>query len=201
VAPVEHFAALPYVEIGAFMGELRAADSIPARALDFAILTVSRTDQTLGAQWSEIDTGNRLWTVPAGRMKSRKEHRVPLSDAAMAIVESMAAIRCNDFVFPGIKGDRLNARALQTALQRVGRTGLTPHGFRSTFSDWCAERTAYPAEVREMALAHAVGDKVEAAYRRGDLFEKRRKVMDDWATFCAMPAPAAGEIVPLRGRA
>lgn len=197
VAPVQHFAALPYIEMGSFMSELRGHDSIPARALKFAILTAARTDQVLGAKWSEIDIANRLWIVPASRMKSRREHRVPLSDAAMAIVEQMAAIRCNDFVFPGIKSDRLNARALQIALQRTGRTGLTPHGFRSTFSDWVAERTAYPAEVREMALAHAVGDKVEAAYRRGDLFDKRVRLMEDWERFCASP-PIEGEVVPLR---
>jgi integrase len=185
VRRVEHHAALPYGQLPEFVAELRRQEGVGALALEFAILTAARTGEVIGAQWDEIDTGARLWTIPGARMKAGKEHRVPLSDAAMAIVEAVVALKQGDFVFPGAKARRpLSNMALLMTLRRMGRDDLTAHGFRSTFSDWCAERTGYPSEVREMALAHTVGDKVEAAYRRGDLFEKRRKVMENWAVFC-----------------
>jgi len=186
VRGVEHHAALPYAEVRAFMAELRALESIPASALEFAILTVARTGEVVGAMWNEINKAERLWTVPAERMKTGKEHRVPLSDAAMAILAKMAANRLSKCVFPGVRtGKTISNTAMLRLLHRMGRGDLTVHGFRSTFSDWCAERTVYPAEVREMALAHAVGDKVEAAYRRGDLFQKRRRLAQAWAKFCS----------------
>jgi integrase len=191
VRRVEHHAALPYGQLPAFMAELRWQEGVGALALEFAILTAARTGEVIGARWDEIDMGGRLWTIPGTRMKAGKEHRVPLSEAAMAIVEAMTALRQGDFIFPGGKARRpLSNMALLMTLRRMGRDDLTAHGFRSTFSDWCAERTAYPSEVREMALAHTVGDKVEAAYRRGDLFEKRRRVMHDWAMFCGDADPS-----------
>jgi integrase len=198
VRRVEHHAALAYAEIAAFMVELRRQQGIAASALEFAILTAARTGEVIGARWGEINTGERLWTIPAERMKAGKEHRVPLSDAAMAIVEKMAAIRSGDFAFPGAKANRpLSNMAFLMLLRRMERGDLTAHGFRSSFRDWAAERTTFPAEVAEMALAHAVGDKVEAAYRRGDLFLKRRQLADAWARYCAAPA-GNGAVVPIR---
>jgi integrase len=196
VRRVEHHAALPYCELAAFMAELREQKGVAARALAFAILTAARTGEVLGAKWAEIDLKARLWTAPAKRMKAGKEHRVPLSYAAIAILDRMQAIRSGDFVFPGGRARRpLSDMAMLMLLRRMERSNLTAHGFRSTFSDWCSECTNFPAEVREMALAHAVGDKVEQAYRRGDLFEKRRQVMDAWANF-AMRTPSTN-VVPI----
>jgi integrase len=163
VQRVEHHAALPYAEIGSFMVELRQQEGVAARALEFAILTAARTGEVIGARWQEIDFQARLWTVPGNRMKAGREHRVPLSAAAMALLTGLK--REGDRVFP------ISNVAMLTLLRRMGRGELTVHGFRSAFSDWCAEQTNFPSEVREMALAHAVGDKVEAAYRRGDLFQ------------------------------
>jgi len=198
VRRIEHHAALAYPEIAAFMVELRDQEGVGARALEFAILTAARTGEVIGARWDEINIAERLWTIPAERMKGGREHRVPLSDAALAIVEAMAAIRSGDFVFPGGRTNRpLSNMAFLMLLRRMGRGDLTAHGFRSSFRDWAAERTGFPAEVAEMALAHAVADKVEAAYRRGDLFEKRRQLAEAWAKFCAAPAPA-GRGVPIR---
>jgi len=194
VRRVEHHAALPYVDIAEFMVELRRQAGIAARALEFAILTAARTGEVIGAQWDEVDLVARLWTIPAGRMKAGKEHRVPLSDAAVAILEQMREARHGEFVFPGTKAGRsLSNMSMLMTLRRMNRGSLTAHGFRSSFRDWAAERTSFPAEVAEMALAHTVADKVEAAYRRGDLFEKRRQLGDAWARFCA--APAVGQKV------
>ncbi len=203
VRRVEHHSALPYPEIAAFIRELRAQDGIAARALEFAILTAARTGEVIGATWAEIDLVARLWTVPAERMKAGREHRVPLSEAALAVVSGMAEVRSGKHVFPGARDNRpLSQMAMLMLLRRMGRDGLTVHGFRSAFSDWCAEQTAFPSEVREMALAHTVGDKVEAAYRRGDLFEKRRQLAEAWARYCDTPMAAGGEkIVPIRAAA
>ncbi len=209
VQRVEHHAALAYDEIGAFMAELRQQQSVAARALEFAILTAARTGEVIGARWDEINTTERLWTVPAERMKADREHRVPLSDAAMAIIEQMAAGRSGEVVFPGGKvGRPLSNMALLMLLRRMAgeekRWGdLTAHGFRSSFRDWAAERTNFPAEVAEMALAHSVSDKVEAAYRRGDLFQKRRQLAEAWAAFCDAPVSrfATGDVVPIRATA
>jgi integrase len=185
VAPVEHHAALPYPEIGAFLGSLRAQEGIAAKALELLILTAGRTGEVLGARWDEIDPHMQTWTIPAGRMKSGKEHRVPLSPAAVTVVEAMKALRSGDHLFPGVKcGKPISNMAMLMLLRRMGREDLTVHGFRSSFRDWAAEQTNFPSEVVEMALAHAVGDKIEAAYRRGDLFVKRRRLMDAWAGYC-----------------
>jgi integrase len=198
VRRVEHHAALPYAEITAFVAELRQQDGVAAWALEFAILTAARTGEVIGAKWDEIDLGERLWTVPAERMKAGKEHRVPLSDAALAILNDLRKVQQDNFVFPGGKAGRpISNMAMLMLLRRMGRDDLTAHGFRSSFRDWSAERTTFPADVAEMALAHTVSDKVEAAYRRGDLFQKRRQLAEAWAKFCAVP-PAAGQVVPIR---
>jgi integrase len=196
----EHHAALPYPEIGHFMFELRERDAIAARALEFVILTAARTTEVLQAAWTEVDFEAAVWTIPADRMKAGKEHRVPLSPAAMAVLSGMARIRQNDLIFPGTKpGQPLSNMTMLKVLERLGYPDLTVHGFRSTFRDWAAERTNYPNEVVEMALAHAIGNKVEKAYRRGDLFEKRRRLMDDWAAFCSMnSATEKGGVIPFR---
>jgi integrase len=204
VAAVEHHAALPWREIGAFMAKLRTRPGIAARALEFAILTAARTGEVLGARWAEIDMDAAVWTVPAERMKATREHRVPLSEPALALLGDMAKLRTvaksEAAVFPGIEpGKPLSGMAMLMTLRRMGRDDLTAHGFRSTFRDWAAEATAYPKEVAEMALAHTIGDKVEAAYRRGDLFDKRRRMMDDWRAFCSRPDGEAGSnVVALR---
>jgi integrase len=203
VAAVEHHAALPWQDVGAFMVALAGQAGVGALALRFAILTAARTGEVIGATWGEIDLTASLWTLPAARMKAGREHRVPLSCAALATLATVAKLRkTNDPaapVFPGAAGAKgLSNMAMLATLRRMGRDDLTAHGFRSTFRDWVAETTAYPTEVAEMALAHAVGDKVEAAYRRGDLFEKRKRLMDDWAAFCDRVPSAAGEVVPMR---
>jgi integrase len=188
VQRVAHHPALPYAELGEFMAALRAQKGIPARALEFLILTAARSGEVIGARWSEIDLGAGIWTVPAERIKGGREHRVPLSAPALAIVRDLAETRHGDLVFPSGKrgGKTLSNRGMLSVLERMGRADITAHGFRSTFRDWAAELTNFPSEVAEMALAHAVSDKVEAAYRRGDMFSKRRRLADAWAEFCAM---------------
>ena len=186
VRAVKHHAALPFKEIADFMARLREHDTTAARALEFAILTVARTSEVLGAKWDEIDLEGRVWTIPASRMKGGREHRVPLSETASLILKKMWALRQegNPNVFPGERRPALSNMALLMLLRRMKRDDLTAHGFRSTFRDWAAECTNYSNELAEAALAHVVGSKVEAAYRRGDLFEKRRDMMDAWGTFC-----------------
>jgi integrase len=189
VAPVEHHAALPIGELPAFFLRLQAADGLGARALELAILTAARTGEVIGATWGEVDMASKVWTIPGARMKAGREHRVPLSDSALALLRKMRTLRASDApgepVFPGGRpGKGLSNMALTMAVRRLKGEEITVHGFRSTFRDWAAETTSFPSEVVEMALAHAVGDKVEAAYRRGDLFEKRRGLMDEWAAFC-----------------
>jgi integrase len=200
VRKVEHHAALPYEQIGAFMAALRKQSGSAARALEFLILTATRTSETLGSLWDEIEIEARIWTIPAERMKAGKQHRVPLSAAALAALKSMCELRQNDFVFPGARQGRpLSEMALLMLLRRMGFGQITAHGFRSAFRDWAAERTTFPREVAEMALAHAIPSVVEAAYRRGDLFEKRRKLMEAWADYCAIAG--SGAVVPLPRRA
>jgi integrase len=200
VRRVEHHAALPYAEIGAFMAKLRAAEGISARALEFAILTAGRTGEVIGARWDEVNLDEKLWTIPADRMKAGKEHRVPLSAPAVALLRQLAEASTGDFVFPGgRRGKALSNMAMLQTLRRMGRGDLTAHGFRSTFRDWAAELTNFPAELAEMALAHAVTDKVEAAYRRGDMFEKRRRLMDAWGSFLATVRPA-GKVLTMHAR-
>jgi integrase len=188
VRKVKHHAALPYAEIGAFMAELRAQEGIVARALEFTILTAARTGEVLGARWGEFDFEARTWTIPADRMKAGKDHRVPLSDRAMAIVEAMSAVRTGNLVFPGYHPERpLSAGVLLVHLTTTIGRDLTVHGFRSTFRDWASECTSFSREVCEMSLAHAIGNKVEAAYRRGDLFEQRGRLMELWEIACVRP--------------
>lgn len=196
VQKVEHHAALPYIEAGAFVSQLREQKGVAARALEFLILTAARTGEVTAARWDEIDLKGKTWTVPADRIKSGREHRVPLSEPAVRLLKELAEEDHGDFVFEGWRRDNpLSNGAFLALLKRMKRRDLTAHGFRSTFRDWAAERTNFSREVAEMALAHAIGDKVEAAYRRGDLFEKRRKLMEAWAGFCARPSHAGGEVV------
>ncbi len=201
VQKVQHHAALPYAEMGAFMVDLRQRDALAARALEFMILTAGRTGEVMGATWDEVDMAAAVWTIPGDRMKAGREHRVPLTPQAVAILEALGAEHGRKgFVFPGArKGRPLSNMAALMLLRRMERSDLTAHGFRSTFRDWTAEQTAFPGEVAEAALAHVVGDKVEAAYRRGDLFEKRRKLMEAWADYCDRPAVEPGKVVPIRG--
>ena len=178
------------------MRGLRGNEGIVARALEFTVLTAARLGEVLGAHWSEI--AGEVWTVPATRMKGGREHRVPLSVPAVRLLEALP--RTSDHIFPGEQsGGRIPNNATWKLLRRMGRPDITVHGFRSSFRDWAAETTAHPNHVVEMALAHAVGNAVEAAYRRGDLFEKRRRLMEDWAKYCGTSASSAGGVVALRG--
>lgn len=211
IVSVEHHAALPFEHLPAFMADLHGRAGTAARALEFTILTAARTGEVIGAAWSEIDLDARTWTVPAKRSKTKKEHRVPLCDTALNMLRDMrdqhvqeerdflalygkpipAAIEVEGFVFAGMRrGKGLSNMALLKTLERMGRPDLTTHGFRSTFRDWAAETTDYPGDLVEMALAHTIAGKVEAAYRRGDLFEKRRALMADWERF-ALGVPRA----------
>jgi integrase len=204
VHKVQHHPALSYTEIGAFLTSLRYQVGHAARALEFLILTAGRTGEVIGACWEEIDLAEGVWTVPASRMKASKEHRVPLSAPAIKLIREQQVAaelvdgRLDGFVFPGGRpGKGLSNMALLKLLERMKRDDLTAHGFRSTFRDWAAEQTHFPREVAEMALAHTVSDKVEAAYRRGDMFDKRRKLMDAWATYCGTVPAVKGEVVSL----
>ena len=184
----EHHRALPIDEMPSFMEQLRKVDGQGARALEYAILTAARSGEVRGAAWAEIDLGAKVWVIPGSRMKAGKEHRVPLSEAALAVVLKAPRMAGCDFVFPSSRNGPLSDATLSATMKRMG-VDAVPHGVaRSSFRDWCAERTNYPRDVAEMALAHSIGDKVEAAYRRGDLFEKRRLMMQDWGAFCAKVA-------------
>ena len=198
MARVKHHAALPYVEIPAFMTELRTRIGLSARALEFTILTASRTSETVNARWTEIEAAAKLWTIPAERMKTGREHCVPLSMRAIKILEELPVE--GDFVFIGDRANRpLSNMAMLKLLDRMGYRGdLTVHGFRSTFRDWCAERTGYTREAAEMALAHTINNQTEAAYRRGNLFVKRRALMAKWAEYCGM-APTAAKVLAFHG--
>lgn len=200
VRRVQHHLALPFGEVAAFTAALRQQHGMGARALEFAILTAARSGAVRGATWAEIELENRVWTVPAERMKAGREHRVPLSRAALTLLKGLPRVAGVDLVFPAPRGGQLSDMTLAAVTRRMGVSAV-PHGFRSTFRDWAAERTAYPAEMAEMALAHAVGDKTEAAYRRGDLFEKRLRMMEDWAGFVAKGENVTpGMILQIRGR-
>jgi integrase len=190
IAKTDHHRALPFADLPAFMKLLAVQDGLGARALEFTILTACRSGEVRGAHWDEFDLDAGIWTVPESRMKAGKEHRVPLSDAAMVIVRTQKEYAFCEYVFPSShrarnsesEGAPLSDMTLSAVLRRM-KVAAVPHGFRSTFRDWCAEVTDYPRDVAEMALAHAIGNKVEAAYRRGDLFEKRKQLMQDWANF------------------
>ena len=182
---VQHHPALPYKDVPGFLADLRGRDSLAARALEFCILTATRTSETIGAKWSELDLKEGIWTIPAERMKAGREHIVPLSPPALAIVKARPLYAGSPFVFPGLTGEKhLSNMSMAMLLRRMGKDNITVHGFRSTFRDWAAETTQFPAEVAEMALAHTIASKVERAYRRGDLFEKRKMLMSAWAIYC-----------------
>ena len=204
VQRVEHHAALPWQKLPDFMAAATTWPGTAALALRFAILTAARSGEVLGARWREIDMKAGLWIVPETRMKAGREHRVPLSPAALDILRAVAPMRPKDDdgaapVFPGMKPDKpLSVMALLMTLRRQKHGDLTAHGFRSTFRDWCGEATNYPREVAEAALAHTVRDKAEAAYARSDLLEKRRRLMEAWATFCMTPMKAAANSTPIR---
>jgi len=183
VAKVQHHIALPYPELPAFMAQLHQLDGAATRALEFTILTAARAGEVMGARWNEINMGPKTWTIPPERMKANKAHRVPLSDGALTALGPPSA--ADAFLFAGRKRSKPLLRdSMRKVLTLMGNE-VTVHGFRSTFRDWCAERTDFASEVVETALAHAVGNKVEAAYRRGDLFERRRELMTAWAAHCA----------------
>ena len=212
VKAVEHHPSLPFTEAGAFMVELRQARGMGARALEFLILTAVRSGDVCGATWAEIDLDSNTWTIPAGRIKARKEHRVPLSAEALELLKALPRMAGTDLVFPAPRSGQLSDATVGKVIKRMnarytpprwidpkdGRPAV-PHGFRSTIRDWASERTNYPHDVAEMALAHAIGDKVEAAYRRGDLFEKRRLMMADWAKFLARPE-VKGEVIDMQSK-
>jgi integrase len=186
VQKIIHHPAMPYDQLGAFMVDLRSRTSTSAKALEFVILTAARTGEVIGAKWAELDLENGVWTVPAERMKAGREHRVPLSHRVRDILTNLP--REGEFVFPGGRANKPLSNMALLQLMRGMRVGYVPHGFRSTFRDWAADKTSHPSEVVEMALAHAIESKTEAAYRRSDLFEKRKLLMQDWAAFCGYGA-------------
>jgi integrase len=202
VAPVEHHPALPYVEMPIFFRRIQAARGVGARALEFSVLTCARTGMTLEATWGEIDLREAIWIVPGPRMKSEREFRLPLSRPALAVLEEMIPHRMRSdpgaYIFPGsTSAGHLSNATMLAVLKRLNRPDITTHGFRSSFKDWATERTNFQSEVSELALSHAVGDKVEAAYRRGDLFQKRRELSDAWGAFCiGYPAANSTQILP-----
>jgi integrase len=198
VQRVQHHAALPYLEIGAFMVALRKRKALSAKALELVILTATRTNEALQAKWDEVDLEAAVWTLPGDRMKSGREHRAPLPGQAVALLASLG--RANEWVFPS-RNDRplSNMAMLMLLKQRMERPNLTVHGFRSCFRDWAAEVSPFPRELAESALAHALADKTEAAYQRGDLLEKRRLMMQTWADFCDRSGSA--KVVPLERKA
>lgn len=211
ISTVQHHPALPYARIGAFMIELRKQAGMGALALEFAILTAARSGEVRGATWSEIDLEARRWIIPVERMKAGKEHHVPLSDAALDLLKRLPGLAESALVFPAPRGGVLSDMTLTAVLRRMqgddapiwtdtGGEAITVHGFRSTFRDWAGETTAYPREVIEHALAHQLKDKAEAAYQRGSLLDKRRRLMDDWQRFCETPSESkSGGVIPIRG--
>jgi integrase len=200
-----HHAALPFADVPAFITDLRERDAVAALALEFLVLTAGRSGEVRGATWAEMNLGGMIWTVPASRMKAGREHRVPLSASALAVLEKVRLLSGGEpdaIIFPGLKpGSSLSDAAFNALLNRMGidRAKVTPHGFRSSFRDWAGEASTFPRELAEAALAHVVGDQTERAYRRGDALEKRRRLMDAWAAFCE--PRAGGSVVPMARRA
>ena len=191
-----HHAAMTIDDLPSFMAKLRAREAVAARCLEFAILTACRSGEALGAQWGEIDIERKAWTIPAQRMKSGRPHTVPLPDRSLAILAEMQRLGDPVHVFPGQRRDKpLSSMALEMVLRRMKVDDATVHGMRSTFRDWAGNRTSFPRELAEHALAHVIGDKAEQAYRRDDALERRRPMMQAWAAFCQ---PQAGNVVPLR---
>jgi integrase len=196
-----HHAALSYTDVPAFVARLREREAVAAVALEFTILTAARSGEVLNARWEEIDLDAKVWTIPPARMKSAREHRVPLSDPALSILAKLSSPRVSEFVFPGQRPHRpLSVTAMAAVLRRMGDADVTAHGFRSGFRDWAGNETHFPRELAEHALAHVIGDKAEQAYRRSDALTKRRALMDAWATYCE-PSGADEKITPLRRKA
>jgi integrase len=194
-----HHAAMSFADVPQFMAHLRQRDAVAALALEFTILTAARTSESLGARWDEIDFKQTVWTVPAVRMKGGRVHRVPLSRQALAILKKLDAARTGEFIFPGQRpGKPLSGMAMEMILHRMKAHGVTVHGFRSSFRDWCGEVSTFPREVAEAALAHVAGDQTERAYRRGDALEKRRALMEAWAIYCE---PKSGNVVAIARKA
>ncbi|WP_318012237.1 tyrosine-type recombinase/integrase [Mesorhizobium sp. ESP6-5] len=197
VTKVQHHVALPYGALPAFLEGVRAAEFISARALEFTILTAARTGEAIGSKWSEFDLAQKIWTIPGERMKSGRDHRVPLSDRVIEILDKLPS-ESEEYVFPGAKEGRpLSNMAMLEFLRGIDDTAeLTVHGFRSTFRDWAAEQTNFPRDIAEAALAHVIADKTEAAYRRGDALEKRRRLMTAWARYCS-EKPRDGKVIAI----
>ena len=194
-----HFKALPYKDIGAFMVELRRREAMTAMALEWIILTACRSGEVRGATWDEIDIKNQVWIIPAERMKMKQEHRVPLCRDAIKLLEDLPGFEGSNYLFTAARGGPLSDMSISMLCRRM-KVEAVPHGFRSTFKDWCSETTSYPDMVSEMALAHGISNEVQAAYRRGDLFEKRRKLMDAWMDFCNTVQTEAGDnVTSIRG--
>jgi integrase len=201
LAKIEHHPALPYSEIAAFIAELRSHEGVAAKALEFCILTATRTKEAIGAKWDEINVDEATWVIPEGRMKGGREHRVPLSERALELLAELPREPDNDHVFIGATGAGLSDVAMGRQLRRMGHNGVTVHGFRSSFRDWAAEVSHFPNHVVEQALAHAIGNAVEASYRRGDLFSKRKQLMAAWAAFCSKSqVNGDAKVVALPGR-
>ena len=190
-----HHAALPYKDMAAFMAELRAREGFAAKALEFCILTATRTGEVLQARWEQFDLKEGVWTIPATAMKAGREHRVPLCERALEVLADMKKAKLNEHVFPGRGAQPMSNMAMAGVLKRMGRADITVHGFRSTFRDFASEATNAPHEVAEMALAHTIANKAEAAYRRGDLFAKRRELMASWSGYCQ---PKPSNVVAMR---
>jgi len=199
IQKVEHHPALPYDEVAAFIATLSRQAGLAAYALQLTILTATRTNEVLNATWSEFDFKNKVWVIPAERMKMKREHRVPLTEPALKLLKQLQEVKTSDYVFPGSRGKPLSNTAMLMLLRRMERNDITVHGFRSSFRDWCAEQTNFAREVSEAALAHAIGDKVEAAYRRSDLFDKRRLLMNEWARYCMQPKAGKAKVLKIRG--
>ncbi|MDB5956753.1 site-specific integrase [Ramlibacter sp.] len=201
----EHFPAVPVAQVGSFLARLRQVPGTGSKALQFATLTATRSGEVRGTLWTELDLEARVWTIPAERMKAGVEHRVPLSAAALKLVKAQPRIEGTEYVFASARGGAISDMTMLQVMRRMKVKDAkgdicVPHGLRSTFRDWCAEQTSYPHELSEVALAHQIPSKTEAAYRRGDMLEKRRRMMNDWAAFCAIEAPRAGTVVPLKPR-
>jgi integrase len=196
LAKVKHHPALPIDKLPGFLADLREREGVAAKALEFLILTATRSGEVRGATWGEIDFNANTWTIPGERMKASKEHVIPLSPDAVKLLQALPRMKDCNYVFPSARGVQLSDMALSSVCRRM-KVDAVPHGFRSTFRDWCAERTHYPNEVAEMALAHTISNAVEKAYRRGDLILKRTRLMNDWAKFCNTPHKPDGEVVSL----
>ncbi len=199
VRKIEHHAALPYSQMHTFMKALRQHDSISALALEFLVLTAARTSEVIAATWDEIELKEKVWTIPANRMKAEREHSVPLSSRCIEILNKAIFIRQSDFIFPGGKVSKgLSNAAMDKLLQVTLNYDCTVHGFRSSFRDWAGECTNYPRDLCEMALAHTIKDKTEAAYRRGEMLEKRRRMMSDWQRYCDTVIDVGSDAIPIR---